>query len=77
MKIQIDEDMFDSGGYIKIKSDVESNFVDEVNKKLRYYWVSTGRERNIENVMFEVLAEQYDKNLSIKENKNNEEKNNI
>lgn len=68
MKIQIDEDMFDSGGYIKIKSDVESNFVDEVNKKLRDYWVSTGRERNIENAMFEVLAEQYDKNLSIKEN---------
>lgn len=72
MKIQIDEDMFDSGRYIKIKSDVESNFVDEVNKKLRDYWVSTGRERNIENVMFEVLAEQYDKNLSIKENENNE-----
>jgi hypothetical protein len=71
MKIQIDEDMFDSGGYIKIKSDVESNFVDEVNKKLRDYWVSTGRERNIENAMFEVLAEQYDKNLSINENKNN------
>lgn len=69
MKIQIDENMVDSGGYIKIKSDIESNFVDEVNKKLRDYWVSTGRERNIENVMFEVLAEQYDKNLSIKENK--------
>jgi hypothetical protein len=53
-----------SGGYamIKTEDDSKSPFIDEVNKRLGDYWVANqGRERNIENVMFEVLAEMYDK----------------
>lgn len=64
-KIHIDTSLFDSGGYTKITSDEPSKFVDEVNKRLGDYWVSTGRERNIENVMFEVLADLYDESIEI------------
>ena len=58
-KIEI-EDNYLTGGYIKIKANRDSKFVDAVNEKLGNYWVSTGKERNMENVMFEVLAEAYD-----------------
>lgn len=68
MKIEIDDEMLRSGGYTKLKSDTQSDFIDNVNKKLSAYWVLTGRERNIENAMFEVLAEKYDEKNKQTEN---------
>lgn len=59
-KLEVNTTGYDSGGYAKIKANRYSAFVDAVNEKLGNYWAKTGRERNIENVMFEVLAEKYD-----------------
>lgn len=70
MKIIIDENSTITGGNVRLKAVIDgkyikSSFIDKVNEKLDDYWVLTGRERNIKEVVFEVLAEDYDKRNNI------------
>ena len=52
----------ENGGYLMLKGELP--FAKRVNEILGNYWVSTGRELNLENVMLEVLAEDYNKRLT-------------
>jgi len=57
LNIVLDNEMRSSGGYLRLKG--EKPFAKRVNEILGNYWVASGRELNIENVILEVLAEKY------------------
>ncbi len=63
--VEIDYSMRSSGGYVRLIG--EKPFAKRVNKILGDYWVSTGRELNIEQVILEVLIEDYDKRKTAEE----------